>query len=83
MVDKAKSFLEKVRKSAETFDVKIETIVREGEAYEKIVETAEEKNADMIFMGSHGRTGLKKLVMGSVTEKVIGFSACPVMVVKP
>jgi nucleotide-binding universal stress UspA family protein len=82
MVDKAKSLLEAVRKSAEPFGITIETIVREGEAYERIVETAEEKNADMIFMGSHNRTGLKKLVMGSVTEKVIGFSRCPVMVVK-
>ena len=82
MVDKAKSLLEEVKMNAETLGIKTETIVREGEAYEKIVETAEDKNADMIFMGSHGRTGLKKLVMGSVTEKVIGFSTCPVMVVK-
>ena len=83
MVEKAKSLLEKVRKSLESCDIKTETIVREGEAYEKIVEVAEEINADIIFMGSHGRTGFKKLFMGSVTEKVIGFSACPVMVVKP
>ena len=71
MVDGAKLLLEEVRKIAETIDTNIETIVREGEAYERIVETAQEKNADIIFMGSHGRTGLKKLVMGSVTEKVI------------
>ncbi|KPK36325.1 MAG: hypothetical protein AMK70_02680 [Nitrospira bacterium SG8_35_1] len=83
MVDKAKSLLEEVRKSAEALDIETETFVREGESYEKILETASEKNADMIFMGSHGRRGVKKLVMGSVTEKVIGFSTCPVMVVKP
>jgi nucleotide-binding universal stress UspA family protein len=83
MVDKAKSLLEEVRKSAEALDIETETFVREGESYEKILETASEKNADMIFMGSHGRRGVKKLVMGSVTERVIGFSTCPVMVVKP
>jgi nucleotide-binding universal stress UspA family protein len=33
-------------------------------------------------MGSHGRTGFKKLLMGSVTEKVIGNATCPVLVVK-
>jgi len=33
-------------------------------------------------MGSHGRTGLKRLLMGSVTEKVIGHSPCPVLVVR-
>lgn len=81
MVDKAKSLLEKVKKSLEPLGIKTETIVREGEPHEKIVEIAEEKVADIIFMGSHGRTGLKKLVMGSVTEKVIGFSTCPVMVI--
>ncbi len=81
MVNKAQSILEEVRKSAETLNIKSEIIVREGEPYQKIVETAEEKHADMIFMGSHGRTGLKRLVMGSVTEKVIGFSTCPVMVI--
>jgi nucleotide-binding universal stress UspA family protein len=48
-----------------------------------IVEIAEEKAADIVFMGSYGRTGLKKLLMGSVTEKVIGNTSCPVMVVKP
>jgi nucleotide-binding universal stress UspA family protein len=81
LVDKAKSLLEEIRKSAEALDIKTETIVREGEAYEKILETAEEKNSNIIFMGSHGRTGFRKLVMGSVTEKVVGFSTCPVMVI--
>jgi nucleotide-binding universal stress UspA family protein len=37
---------------------------------------------DLIIMGSHGRTGLKKLLMGSVTERVIGGSPCPILVVK-
>ena len=57
--------------------------MREGNAYEKIVDIADEQNADIIFMGSHGRTGIKKLLMGSVTEKVIGHASCPVIVVRP
>ena len=43
---------------------------------------AEEKKADTIIIGSHGRTGLKRLLMGSVTEKVIGHAPCTVLVVK-
>ncbi|MCL5063444.1 MAG: universal stress protein, partial [Nitrospirae bacterium] len=43
---------------------------------------AKEQNANAIVMGSHGRTGLKRLLMGSVTEKVIGYASCPVLVVK-
>ncbi len=47
-----------------------------------IIQVARENRADLIIMGSHGRTGLKKLLMGSVTERVIGQTTCPVLVVK-
>ncbi len=47
-----------------------------------IIQTALENRVDLIVMGSHGRTGFKKLLMGSVTERVIGQSTCPVLVVK-
>ena len=83
MLEKAKEFLEEIKKKAEDSGVKIETAVREGNTYERIVDLAALKNADIIFMGSHGRTGIKKLLMGSVTEKVIGHAPCPVMVVRP
>ena len=47
-----------------------------------IVQQAIKNEVDLIIMGSHGRTGLKKLLMGSVTERVIGGSPCPILVVK-
>jgi nucleotide-binding universal stress UspA family protein len=47
-----------------------------------IIQVARENHVDLIIMGSHGRTGLKKLLMGSVTERVIGQTPCPVLVVK-
>jgi nucleotide-binding universal stress UspA family protein len=47
-----------------------------------IVRQAIKNEVDLIIMGSHGRTGLRKLLMGSVTERVIGASPCPVLVVK-
>lgn len=72
MVKKAKGFVEDVKKKAEQSNVKTTPFVREGEAYRVITNLAREQKADIIFMGSHGRTGLKRLLMGSVTAKVIG-----------
>lgn len=47
-----------------------------------IIQVALENRVDLIIMGSHGRTGFKRLLMGSVTERVIGQAPCPVLVVK-
>jgi nucleotide-binding universal stress UspA family protein len=51
-----------------------------GTAYEGIVAAARRKKCDVIFMASHGRGGLAKLVMGSVTQKVLAHSKVPVLV---
>jgi len=59
-----------------------ETRVAVGPAYRLIVELAGEWDAGLIVMGSHGRTGHKRLLMGSVTERVVGQAPCPVLVVK-
>jgi nucleotide-binding universal stress UspA family protein len=53
-----------------------------GEADEVIVRLAEEKGADLIVVGTHGRTGFGKALLGSVTERVIGKAKCAVLVVK-
>ncbi len=82
MIKKAKEYTAAVKKKAEDAGVKAESYVGEAESWEAIVNLANEQSADMIVMGSHGRTGLRRLLMGSVTEKVIGHAACPVLVVK-
>ena len=81
LVLQAKKVLDDVKKKAEAAGVNVETSLKEGEAFEAITGTAREKGASVIVMGSHGRTGLKRLLMGSVTEKVIGHAPCPVLVV--
>jgi nucleotide-binding universal stress UspA family protein len=57
-------------------------MILKGEPYEVIVKTAEQSNVGLIVVGSHGRSGIEKLLMGSVTERVIGHAGCPVLVVK-
>jgi nucleotide-binding universal stress UspA family protein len=60
----------------------LETLVPLGRPDEAIVNAALFKEASLIIVGSHGRTGLKRLLMGSVAERVIGHAKCPVLVVK-
>lgn len=63
--------------------VPIRTHISEGVSiHEEIVQLASELDADVIVMGSHGRTGLKKLVLGSVTQNVLGIATVPVLVVR-
>ena len=50
--------------------------------YEAIIEAAEKSGADLIFMASHGRTGLAKLMLGSVAAHVVTHAPCSVLVVK-
>lgn len=53
-----------------------------GDPAEKIVEIATEIDADMVILGTHGRTGIKRLLIGSVAEKVVRLSGCSVLVVR-
>ena len=60
----------------------IEHRLEEGDPAMLILEVAKECKCDLIVMGTHGRTGLSRLLMGSVAEKVLRGALCPVMTVK-
>jgi len=62
--------------------VKAETLLLKGTPAEQIVNAAKERNADLIVIGTHGRTGLSKLFMGSVAGKVVSTADCPVLTVR-
>ncbi len=62
--------------------VRIEPRVQEGQAGTEIVRVAKEAGCDLIVMGTHGRTGLGRLLMGSVAEQVMRQAPCPVLTVK-
>lgn len=64
------------------FGISVESLVCEGDAPDVIVDIAQGKHADLIAMGTHGRKGLKRLLMGSVTSGVIVKSPVDVIVIK-
>ncbi len=80
LMQNAKQFVEEVRKRAG--GINILTLIKEGETYEVIINLARELMSGIIVMGSHGRTGIKRFLMGNITEKVIGYAGCPVLIVK-
>ena len=82
MINEARQVLEPVHKVAEKENITSDFLVREGKPGEIIVLTAKQKNSGIIIIGSHGRTGMKRLLMGSVAERVIGNAPCPVLVVR-
>lgn len=54
----------------------------EGDPAREILRAAEDNKSDLIVMGTHGRTGLTRLLMGSVAEQVVRNASCPVMIVQ-
>jgi len=63
-------------------NVTLEHRILEGSAPSVITETAEEIGADLIVMGTHGRTGFTRLIMGSVAEEVLRRAPCPVLTIR-
>ncbi len=61
---------------------RVETIILFGVPFYEIIMTAKEKNIDLIVIGTHGRTGIAHMLIGSVAEKVVRKAPCPVLSVK-
>ncbi len=66
----------------QTLEVPADSMVGEGRAYKKICEVAREQAVDLIVMGAHGLGKIERLLLGSVTERVIRSAPCPVLVDK-
>jgi nucleotide-binding universal stress UspA family protein len=62
--------------------VKLSTVVVEGDEASAIVETAAAQNADLIVMSTHGHSGIQRWLLGSVTERVLQRSPCPVLAIR-
>lgn len=79
--DKAQQMLDEAVKSRQKRCPAISSILLNGAAWEEIVRWAKEQNADLIVMGTHGRRGLPRAILGSVAERVIRTSSVPVLTV--
>jgi nucleotide-binding universal stress UspA family protein len=58
-------------------------LLRAGVPFEEIVRAAAEEKAEIVVIGTHGRTGLDRLLLGSVAERVVRTAPCPVLTVRP
>jgi nucleotide-binding universal stress UspA family protein len=82
LTDETTKAMEKVRVSLSGKSLDSKTIIRQGPAAEKILETAKKMKVDLLVVGSHGRHGARKFLLGSVSTKVVDNATCPVLVVK-
>ena len=64
-------------------ELKVEIRVRTGVPFREICRCAEEENVRLIVIGTHGRTGLSHLLIGSTAERVVQHASCPVLTIKP
>jgi len=80
--EQARKHLEEMAKPLRDQGLRVDTLAREGYAPTVIEEIARAESVDLIAMGTHGRAGLQRLLLGSTAERVVQHSPCPVLVVR-
>ena len=70
-------------KAAEAKGLRARSVHRVGVAHDEVVAAAQAESADMLVMGTHGRAGLDRFLLGSVAERVVRLAPCPVLTVRP
>jgi len=82
VVREAEEYLERIADDLKTKGLKVDTHVRYGNDAEEILDHANQNGIEMIAMTTHGRSGVKRFLLGSVAEKVIRYSTKPVILVR-
>ncbi len=77
---RGKEYLESLASRLQNEGIKVATVIREGAADANIVDYAREQGIDLIVMSTHGHGGFRRLLLGSVTDRVIRSGAIPVLV---
>ena len=80
--EKGDRYLKYVTEIAEKENLKVQSILTIGEPHDQIVNYADSLRVNLIVMGTYGRRGAARLLIGSVAERVIEYSPCPVLVVR-
>ena len=78
----AEAELDRLIAKAKTAGVRAKGLVMEGVPHEQITRAARSKRADLVVIGTHGRTGLAKFFLGSVAGRVVSIAPCPVLTVR-
>jgi nucleotide-binding universal stress UspA family protein len=78
----AQKQLDALATAAKKAGVRAKTLLLGGVAHEQIIRAARSKRPDLIVIGTHGRTGLAKLFLGSVAGRVVSTASCPVLTVR-
>ena len=78
----AEQSLRRYQGELEQRGIEVEGVVREGYAATAIVDEAASQKADLIVIGTHGLSGLKHMLLGSIAERVVQKAPCPVLTVK-
>jgi len=78
----AEESIEQWAAAARAKGVKVRTVLRTGVAHREIVALATDERADLVLMGTHGRGGLDRALLGSVADRVIRLAPCPVLTVR-
>jgi len=80
--DQGEKYLELAKKEAQRQSVSAHSRVQKGDPFEEIVAAADGLHADLIIMGHTGRRGTTRILIGSVTQRVLDYAPCPVLVMK-
>lgn len=81
-IESAKKSLEEFWPNPTDNSYQIKTVVVKGNPVDEIINYAKTEEVDMIVMGTHGRTGVSHMMLGSVAEKIVRLARCPVLTVK-
>jgi nucleotide-binding universal stress UspA family protein len=78
----AQKQLRKLVDKAKQSGVRVKPLLLEGIAHERIMQAARSRKADLVVIGTHGRTGFARFFLGSVASRVLAISPCPVLTVR-
>jgi universal stress protein A len=82
-VEKREEVVKKMQALVHEPAIPVNYLVRVGRAWQEVTEIAKETKADLLVIATHGYTGIKHALLGSVTEKIVRHAPCPVLTVRP